>query len=190
MSLFNRLNTLLRADAHGVVDALEDQALLLKQTLREAEIALNQKRARAETLVAEGKALTDGGTQLVSQIEALDDDIRLALEEGKDDLAKFAIRKLLPLRREREAMATRLAAVERSHAELAEQLVHQEHDFEALKVRVRNHLARLEVANEDDSLATFTAGAVEEEEVELELLRRQQGAGDPPRGAHAEKGEA
>ena len=41
MSLFQRMKTTAAADAHGVVDALEDRALLLKQYVREAEAEPN-----------------------------------------------------------------------------------------------------------------------------------------------------
>ena len=38
MSLWTRWTTLIRADAHGVVDALEDKALVLRQHLRDAAV--------------------------------------------------------------------------------------------------------------------------------------------------------
>ena len=46
--LRDRITTLLKADAHGLVESLEERSLLLKQYLREAEIELNRKRARLE----------------------------------------------------------------------------------------------------------------------------------------------
>ena len=45
-----RLNRLVRADAHGLLESLEDRSLLLKQHLREAELELQRKRARLSTL--------------------------------------------------------------------------------------------------------------------------------------------
>ena len=50
MKLFDRMTTLIKADAHGVVDALEERSLLLRQHVREAELELLQKRARVEAL--------------------------------------------------------------------------------------------------------------------------------------------
>ena len=38
MKFFDRLTTLIKADAHGVVDALEERSLLLRQHVREAEL--------------------------------------------------------------------------------------------------------------------------------------------------------
>ena len=37
MNLLDRMARLVRADAHGVVEALEDRGLLLRQHLRDAE---------------------------------------------------------------------------------------------------------------------------------------------------------
>ena len=40
MTFFQRFITLARADAHGMLDSLEDRSLILKQCLREAELAI------------------------------------------------------------------------------------------------------------------------------------------------------
>ena len=45
MSIFNRIKTNVQADAHGLIDALEDRRLLLKQCVRDAEAELHQERA-------------------------------------------------------------------------------------------------------------------------------------------------
>ena len=47
MKILDRMGLLMRADAHGVMDQLEERSLLLKQHLREAELELDHKRARA-----------------------------------------------------------------------------------------------------------------------------------------------
>ena len=53
LRLIERIALLLRADAHGVVDALEERSLLLKQALRDAELDLLEKRAHVEALERE-----------------------------------------------------------------------------------------------------------------------------------------
>ena len=59
IKLFDRIATLVKADAHGLVESLEERSLLLKQYVREAEIELNQKRARLEALREEEKRLRE-----------------------------------------------------------------------------------------------------------------------------------
>src|SRR5262249_49674437 len=96
MKLFDRIAVLLKADAHGVIESLEERSLLLKQYVREAEIELNQKRARLEAVREEEKRLREALARYEQEVRSLDEDIALAMAGGKDDLARFAIRRLLP----------------------------------------------------------------------------------------------
>ena len=172
-TFIDRVATLVRADAHGVVDALEERALLLKQHLRDAELELVEKRARLEGLGAEAARLEDAVARRTRELDALDEDVALALAGGKDDLARFAIRRLLPLRREREGLEEALRGVRAAHDELAARLAEQEHAFRDLRVRVRARLAEPAATGGEDG----DAPAVSDEEVELELLRRRGAAG-------------
>ena len=175
MKLVDRLTTLMRADAHGVVDAVEDRGLLLRQHLREAEVELQRKRARGDALASEEKALEDEAARIQAKCTALDDDVSLAISEDKEELARFAIRKLLPLREIEVKLGQRRDRLKEERAELAETLVIQEQENEELKARARGFFARLE-DDSDATSATFEP-MVADEEVELELLRRKQQAG-------------
>jgi phage shock protein A len=175
LKLFDRLTTLFKADAHGVIESLEERSLLLKQYLREAEIELNRKRARLEAVHEEEKRLREALLRHEDEIRALDEDIGLALSGGKDELARFAIRRLIPRRNDVKALR---AQIEQRAAEaqgLAERLAAQEAQFESLRSRVRSEL----VHASDSGLPTWPGEAgVAEEEVEIELLRRRQAEGE------------
>jgi len=177
MRLFDRIATMLRADAHGVVESLEERSLLLKQYLREAEIELNQKRARLEAVREEEKRLGEASTRTAQEVAALDEDVALALAGGKDDLARFAIRRLLPRRGEMKALQARIAERGAEALALAERLAAQEVQFESLRARVRAELLR-ESERSDSSWPHPCAAPVADEEVEIELLRRR-GEGEP-----------
>jgi phage shock protein A len=175
MKLFDRIATLLKADAHGVIESLEERSLLLKQYVREAEIELNQKRARLETLREEEKRLHEALVRHEAEVRGLDEDIALALAGGKDDLARFAIRRLIPRRAEAKALG---AQIEQRRAEgqaLAERLAAQEAQFEDLRTRVRAELAY--GAEAGGCTPWPCAAAVADEEVELELMRRRRAEG-------------
>ncbi len=174
LKLFDRIATLLKADAHGVVESLEERSLLLKQYLREAELELNRKRAELEMLRDEEKQLRETLARREDEVRALDEDVTLALAGGKEDLARFAIRRLLPRRNEAKALAARLAEIAETSRTLAARLEEQEQQFEALKTRVRVELARSpEAAGSPPWLGD---PLVADEEVELELLRRRRAA--------------
>lgn len=173
LQLFQRIGILLKADAHGVIESLEERSLLLKQYVREAEIELNQKRARLEAVRDEEKRLREVLTRQEDEMRALDEDIALALAGGKDDLARFAIRRLIPRRNEAKALRGQLEQRGREGQALADRLAAQEAQFENLRVRVRAELAH---AGEAHSTSPWSCEAVvADEEVEIELMRRRQG---------------
>jgi phage shock protein A len=170
-----RLTRLIRADAHGIIESLEDRALLLKQHLREAEIELQRKRARLATLDEEEQRLLENAKRLEDATRALDEDTRLALEGEREDLARFAIRKLLPKRSEAAALRGRIDEIRAERERLTPKLEEQEAGFEELRSRVREKLAAETRATEP--AAPCAEWRVAEEEVEMELLRRIQAAG-------------
>ena len=98
MKILDRLTLLVKADAHGVLEQLEERSLLAKQHLREAELELQHKRARRTALAEEERRAAEDADRLEAAVARIDEDVRLALEREREDLARFAIRKLLPRR--------------------------------------------------------------------------------------------
>jgi len=172
MKLFDRLTTLVKADAHGVIESLEERSLLLKQYLREAEIELNRKRARLEAVREEEKRLRDAAAHRDAEVRSLDEDVALALAGGKDDLARFAIRRLLPRRNEAQLLRAEIDKREAEGRALAERVEQQQAQLETLRTRVRAELAR--GAETPEGTPWLGESVVADEEVELELLRRRQ----------------
>ena len=169
MDLIDRIARLLRADAHGMVDALEERGLLLRQHLREAELEILQKRARVEALGVEAERLAEEAGRRSERVAALDDDVELALSGGKDDLARFAASQLLSERRELEALQLQRTSVQETHVRVTERPGEQERALDELRARARTWLAGRERAVHDD-LGGFSR--IADEEVELELMRR------------------
>jgi phage shock protein A len=175
MRLLDRIATLVKADAHGVVESLEERSLLLKQYVREAEIELNQKTARLEAMREDEKRLRETLARVDDELRGLDEDVSLALGGGKDDLARFAIRRLIPRRNEAAALRTQIAQRASEAQALAERLAAQQSQFDSLRVRVRAELARESAS--DPAAPWACDAAVADEEVELELMRRRSAAG-------------
>lgn len=176
MGLLSRLTTLAKADAHGVVDALEDKALILRQSVREAAAELDRKRCRVAAFDAEAKDLRADAERMAERVAALEGDVELALAGDQDPLARYAIKKLLPLRHGQRQIARRLEAIATERSELEAQLAEQQAEFELLEQRVRGYLARHDP--EAGGTSAFTDLVVTDEDVELELLRRRSRAGE------------
>ncbi len=170
MGLLARLSTLAKADAHGVVDALEDKALVLRQQVREAAAELDRKRSRIDGLAAEDQDLRAEAGRIGERMAALEEDVELALAGDQDELARYAIKKLLPLRHGAVEIERRLEALAEERCGLEQQLAEQEAEFELLESRVKGYLARRGEAGVGGRI--FTDLAVTDQDVELELLRR------------------
>lgn len=178
MKFLDRLTTLVRADAHGVLEQLEERTLLARQHLRDAELELARKRARLEALADEARRGEEELRRLEAEMAALDADVELALGGDKQELARFSVRRLLPKRRAAEALRRRRAEIDDEQARLAAKLAAQETSLEELRRRVRAQLAESRAADSSRVLVVELPAA--DEEVELELLRRRTAGGGEP----------
>ena len=169
MRWIDRLATLMKADAHGVLEQLEERSLLAKQHLREAELELTRKRARCEALEDEVRRVAEEASRLEAELTSLDEDVTLALSGDKEELARFSVRKLLPKRRALEQLRQRGSELGEERQRLHGRLETQEAELEELKRKVHTRLAAERASDLEGSIAELPAA---DEEVELELLRR------------------
>lgn len=169
MRWFDRLTTLVKADAHGVLEQLEERSLLAKQHLREAELEITRKRARAEALEEEARRIDDEAERIERELASLDEDVELALAGGKDELARFALRRLLPKRRNLSTLQQRGAEIAEQRSRDLAKLAAQEHELAELERRVR---AQLGAESERERSGAAPELPPADEEVEIELLRR------------------
>ena len=174
MKFIDRLTLLVKADAHGVLEQLEERTLLAKQHLREAELELVHKRARAEALEDEARRLEEEAVRLERECSALDGDVELALANGEQELARFSVRRLLPRQRAALELRRRIAEIVERRQRLVLKLTAQEREYEELERQVR---ARLDAARREEKGAVWCGPeAAADEEVEIELLRRRSAA--------------
>ena len=171
MGLFDRFSTVVRADAHGVVDALEDRRLMLKQCLRDAEAELDRKRASLATLREELSRVQKGIVSASQQREDSDRSVALALEEGEEELARFATRRFLTAVRLLDTLSKRKEQLEEEIQSAQTVLAQQQQELEQLRERI------LEAIRHGDERwdTASVADAVTEQDVSLELLRRRAG---------------
>lgn len=176
MPLLDRLRLTLRADAHGVIDALEDRALMLKQHLRDAELEVQKKRARAGELTSEETRLSEDEQRLLAEQARHDQDAELALAEGSDELARKALARALPLAQLVRRIRERLEQNRREQRELSVVLAAQETELTALRTRVEAFLAAEHAVHNEGH--GFVPLPVSDDQIEIELLRRKRAQRD------------
>ena len=95
-SFFNKINTLINANLHGIVDrALETNSVrVMDEYIRQAERNLESLEDSAATVGGTVKTLKRKYDELAASAEALDRDIDSLIISGKNDLATAAQAKL------------------------------------------------------------------------------------------------
>jgi phage shock protein A len=182
MSFFKRVQQSLRADAHGLVDALEDEALILKQCLRDAESEVQRKRGRLLQLEADWKRLSAERERAQGESERAERDVELSNAEGREDLARYALKQVLTQQNLCERLARCKTECAEEQKELASALATQQVALEELRARVQAFLRDRETGRLEASLIP-----VSEEQIELELIRRKGGA--KPRASGEEEAQ-
>jgi len=170
MSFWQRITATLRADAHGVIDALEDRALLLKQHLRDAEAEVQNKQARSQALAAERQRLERDLLREQRECAQHERDAELALEAGQEALARYALQHWLSRQQLSRRIQERLTVIAEESATQDALLAQQEPALNELRARVAAYLS--EQAASQTAGAPLAAQPVAAELVEIELLRR------------------
>jgi phage shock protein A len=176
MGIMSRVIRLCRADLHGVMDQIEDKDLLLKQHLREMQAAMAGCQVRVDQLE---EALRNGQRDRAmhaKQLQALGEDLDLAVARGKDDIARMLIRKLFPMRKRVECMTHRLEEMTGQLDEERDRLGVQQLAYDDTRQRVAavRERARNAAVMADMGPVGMRSPqlAPNEEEIEWELMQR------------------
>lgn len=138
MALMTRMTRLFRADAHAVLDRLEEPVTLLRQSVREMEAALEEDeraRRRLDRQHSQGLARQ---AELARSAENATQELDVCLEAGNEKLARTLVRRRLEAERLHAAVGRRLD-------ELAEALA-------GLDARLDENRARLEAMRQKAEL--------------------------------------
>jgi phage shock protein A len=180
MSIFSRVFRLCKADLHGVMDQLEDKALLLKQCLREMEESLKHKEARLDRIDRAGEQIRRALDRHNEESIKLEQDLELAVGKEKDEIARMLIRKRRTLQGGCSQLQRQLEALTEERGQVAETMEKQRLQYDQLKVKTAAFCRQAEHHRYEEPLETldgaFAWQTPSEEEIELELLQRKEAA--------------
>ncbi len=176
MGILTRILRLFKADVHGVMDQIEDPALLLRQHLREMEKALDEKALELKRIQAQREALGRDHARNVQTCDNLEKDLAVAIEKEKDEIARILIKKLKPHQALKDELSRRIQDLDHQTRELSECLERWRGEFERLQLRAS---AFMQKTDAEPWTASLKASPIESffqepcaEEVELELIKR------------------
>jgi phage shock protein A len=142
MGIFSRFTDIVNANLNSILDKAEDPEKLVRLMIQEMQDTLVEVRSAAARAIADRKDLT-------RKLQALDEEMRdweakaeLALDRGRDDLAKAALAEKTQLARTAETLATHRAAVDDGLARLNDDIARLENKLADARTRQKAIIAR------------------------------------------------
>ena len=178
MGIMTRMLRLCKADVHGVMDQLEDKGLLLKQYLREMETSLGHKEQQVSALSQRIDRLNGQFDHHGEEMDKLEQDLILALNKEKDDIARMLIRRRRALETGSRHLKEQVEVMSQEKIHLLETLATQRLQYETLSARANTYCCQsgdclFETASHPQT-DTIHAAAPSDEDIELELLTRKE----------------
>ena len=177
MALITRITRLIRSDLHAMLDHIEEPDLLLRQAVREMELAVEQDEQRMKLINHESRQLASRVTELKHSQQQTENELDICIESGEDDLARAVIRRRLGnerllknLQMRQEGLQSDLAELQARLDENRNRLAAMQQKLELVDVRQESHVGERPYP---DGCMPADAG-VTGEEIEVALLREKQ----------------
>ena len=135
MNVFKRFSDILNSNLNSMLDKAEDPEKLVNMIIREMETTLFNVRSESAKTIANKKEMQRQLKDFVSEVASWQKRAELALDKGRDDLAKQALEEKHRISDAIEAQTKELAALEAALAKL-------EHDISKLQSKLNEATAR------------------------------------------------
>jgi phage shock protein A len=165
MSTFSRLRYVIAANVNALIEKAEDPEKLLRALIREMEDASEEARMACAELLAEQQRLVRLEKQLAEDSMLWQERAQHAVEKGRDDLARDALKT-------RADIATRHAATVDEQNRLAERVRQMEQDMATLKEKLADAKTKLKSMQVPGPEGRIPAGAREPVTVGERKIRR------------------
>jgi phage shock protein A len=146
MGILKRLRDLTVASVNDVLDSMEDPVVMLNQYMRDMEVEIGQVEVAVARQVALEKKFRQQWEEALALVEKRDRQVKLALTEGEDELARRA----LADKKQYEARAQEYEALYLSASEAAqkmrEKLAELKEEFYKMRAKKFTLMARAQVA--------------------------------------------
>ena len=140
--------------------------------------ALNLKEVKLNKMLVSRKQAQQEYDKYQQQSQSLEQDLAVAIQKNKDEIARMLIRKIKPLDSLRDEIADRIGNLDEEITYSRDNLDQQRLQYDRLKHRSIEFLNKAPVSGWQNDLTDIAPlgkfGELSEEEIELELLKRKE----------------
>ena len=173
MALITRLTRLFRADAHAVLDRLEEPQILLRQAVREMEDETTRNAQALKALELEHEHTRRQIGEIQATLSGIAGDLDLCFAADNRNLVRILLRRRLEGERLTQHLGQRLARQSADILQRRSALDDQRQRLEGMRQKAA--IFDVDCAAEKSDAAWNTPDiAVSEDDIDLALLREQQ----------------
>jgi phage shock protein A len=135
MGIFSRMTDIINSNLNSMLDSAEDPPKMIRLIIQEMEDTLVEVRSSSARVLADRKAARRRVQRCYEDMEAWQDKARLAVNKGREDLAKAALY-------EKQLLSEEVAAVEAELLALDEHIEQLHDEVEQLQQKLADAKAR------------------------------------------------
>ncbi|MGJ8679971.1 phage shock protein PspA [Paraglaciecola sp.] len=159
MGMFSRMSDIVQANINAILDKAEDPVKVVKLLIQEMEETLVELRSVAASNLAEKRHLQRQLDKLKQQTKDWQSKATLAMEKGREDLAKAALvekhagqQKVTALTQEMDVVEESLSKLQADTGKLQDKLVEARAKQKSLVIRERSASVRMTAKNKTHSI--------------------------------------
>ena len=190
MGVMDRLSRLIRANVNDMIDQAEDPEKMIDQILRDMQENMATARSQVAAMIAQEKELEADLNENRRLAEEWGRKAQRAVEAGKDDLAREALRRKRDTEENARVYASQLEVQEGAVSKLKEQLRQLESKYQATLSQRDSMIARQRRAQAQRQVAqSITVFSPLDPSSELERMERRIRSDEAQAAAALEVGE-
>lgn len=172
MKLMKRLNKLMTADAHALLDSMEDPHAQLKQAMRDMEGVIQDQDIHLKRVLNSIEQLQQQSGLYQKELTRLDQDLDICFESGKEELARTVIKKKLYLKQRISLNEQSLTTAADKKAELARLLQTNKEKYQLIAQQAEILFTQSQADRQTQELDPLCplGAAITEDEIEMALL--------------------
>jgi phage shock protein A len=148
MNAFKRMKNIIDSNLNSTLDKMEDPQKMIRLMISELEETLAKARTSLATRIADKAARTEEKRELEASLRRWEDRAKLAVEKGRDDLAREALGEKKHVAQRLQALNDELAQYEGIIASQRDQIVKLEEKLQEIRDKERTLVARAYHAKE------------------------------------------
>jgi phage shock protein A len=158
MGILDRMTRLLRANVNDMIDRAEDPEKMLDQLIREMNDQMHMARGQVAAMIAQEKELQMDYDQSARMASEWDRKAELAVTQGKDDLAREALRRKRDNDEHAQVYASNLQSQQEMVSKLKMQLQQLEAKYESARANRDVLIARQRRAEAVQKVSSTMSG--------------------------------